>query len=90
MGPTQLPTHDRTFIPQSRTSRGQNLKLTDASNNGWKQDTHGWHSGHLQEPQYSADWGDYYSFTARMRELADVQGVDLLVVDTGDRIEGAV
>ncbi|KAF8425251.1 Ser/Thr protein phosphatase family [Tirmania nivea] len=52
-------------------------------------DTHGWHSGHLKEPQYSADWGDYYSFTVRMRELADSQGVDLLVVDTGDRIEGS-
>lgn len=51
-------------------------------------DTHGWHGGHLQESQYSADWGDYVSFTHHMRNKADEQGVDLLVVDTGDRVEG--
>ncbi|KAI5861065.1 Metallo-dependent phosphatase-like protein [Durotheca rogersii] len=52
-------------------------------------DTHGWLSGHLQEPQYSADWGDYISFTSHMRKKADEKGVDLLVIDTGDRIEGS-
>lgn len=51
-------------------------------------DTHGWHGGHLQESQYSADWGDYVSFAHHMRNKADEQGVDLLVVDTGDRVEG--
>ncbi|KAI0013814.1 Metallo-dependent phosphatase-like protein [Xylariaceae sp. FL0662B] len=51
-------------------------------------DTHGWHAGHLQEAQYSADWGDYISFTSHMRQKADEKGVDLLVIDTGDRIEG--
>ncbi|EKD14315.1 uncharacterized protein L3040_008333 [Drepanopeziza brunnea f. sp. 'multigermtubi'] len=51
-------------------------------------DTHGWHAGHLQEPQYSADWGDYISFAERIRQKADDMGVDVLVVDTGDRIEG--
>ncbi|PBP16384.1 calcineurin-like phosphoesterase [Diplocarpon rosae] len=51
-------------------------------------DTHGWHAGHLQEAQYSADWGDYISFAYRIREKADTMGVDVLVVDTGDRIEG--
>ena len=67
-------------------------------------DTHGWHAGHLQEcasshpqplhaltlsrPQYSADWGDYISFAERMRKKADDDGVDLLLIDTGDRIEG--
>ncbi|KAI2632890.1 ser/Thr protein phosphatase family [Xylaria nigripes] len=51
-------------------------------------DTHGWLAGHLQEPQYSADWGDYVSFTEHMRKKADEKGVDLLVVDTGDRVEG--
>lgn len=51
-------------------------------------DTHGWHGGHLQESQYSADWGDYVSFARHMRNKADEQGVDLLVVDTGDRVEG--
>ncbi|KAI0967893.1 ser/Thr protein phosphatase family [Xylaria arbuscula] len=51
-------------------------------------DIHGWLGGHLQEPQYSADWGDYVSFTEHMRRKADEKGVDLLVIDTGDRIEG--
>ncbi|PHH64716.1 hypothetical protein CDD80_1091 [Ophiocordyceps camponoti-rufipedis] len=51
-------------------------------------DTHGWLSGHLGEPQYSADWGDYVSFAAHMRSRADEAGSDLLVVDTGDRVEG--
>ncbi|KAG0158721.1 hypothetical protein PDIDSM_6240 [Penicillium digitatum] len=51
-------------------------------------DTHGWLAGHLQEPSYSADWGDYVSFTTHMREKAEAQGQDLLVIDTGDRVEG--
>jgi 2',3'-cyclic-nucleotide 2'-phosphodiesterase (5'-nucleotidase family) len=51
-------------------------------------DTHGWHAGHLQESQYSADWGDYVSFAEHMRKRADGKGVDLLLVDTGDRVEG--
>lgn len=51
-------------------------------------DTHGWHGGHLQESQYSADWGDYISFAHHMRKKADDKGVDLLLVDTGDRVEG--
>lgn len=51
-------------------------------------DTHGWHGGHLQEAQYSADWGDYISFAEHLRKEADDRGVDLLLVDTGDRVEG--
>lgn len=51
-------------------------------------DTHGWHAGHLQEPSYSADWGDYVSFAEHMRERADRDGSDLLLIDTGDRVEG--
>ncbi|OTB01792.1 hypothetical protein M426DRAFT_323150 [Hypoxylon sp. CI-4A] len=51
-------------------------------------DIHGWLGGHLQEAQYSADFGDYISFTEHMRKKADEKGVDLIVVDTGDRIEG--
>lgn len=51
-------------------------------------DTHGWHGGHLQEPQYSADWGDYISFAHHLRQRADDDGSDLLVIDTGDRVEG--
>ncbi|GFF50080.1 uncharacterized protein C1039.02 [Aspergillus udagawae] len=54
-------------------------------------DTHGWLAGHLQESKrasYGADWGDYVSFTTRMREKALAEGNDLLVIDTGDRVEG--
>ncbi|EAW12108.1 metallophosphoesterase family protein [Aspergillus clavatus NRRL 1] len=51
-------------------------------------DTHGWLAGHLQEASYGADWGDYVSFTTRMREKAHAEGTDLLVIDTGDRVEG--
>lgn len=51
-------------------------------------DTHGWHAGHLLEPQFSADWGDYVDFADRLREKLEAEGRDLLIVDTGDRIEG--
>lgn len=51
-------------------------------------DTHGWHAGHLLEPSYGADWGDYIDFAARLREKLEADGKDLLVIDTGDRIEG--
>ena len=51
-------------------------------------DTHGWHAGHLQEPSYSGDWGDYISFAERLKEKADRENKDLLLIDTGDRIEG--
>ncbi|TID25137.1 hypothetical protein E6O75_ATG04342 [Venturia nashicola] len=51
-------------------------------------DVHGWFGGHLQEPSFSADWGDYISFAHHLRQRADREGVDLLLVDTGDRVEG--
>ncbi|EEP77698.1 conserved hypothetical protein [Uncinocarpus reesii 1704] len=44
-------------------------------------DTHGW-------AQYGADWGDYVSFAAHLRKKAEADGTDLLLIDTGDRIEG--
>lgn len=51
-------------------------------------DTHGWHGGHLQEPQYNADWGDYISFATHLKARAAQNGTDLLLIDTGDRLEG--
>ena len=51
-------------------------------------DVHGWFGGHLQEPQYSADWGDYISFAKHLRKRADDDGSDLVLIDTGDRVEG--
>lgn len=38
---------------------------------------------------YASDWGDYISFALRMREKATSQGQDLLLIDTGDRVEGS-
>jgi 2',3'-cyclic-nucleotide 2'-phosphodiesterase (5'-nucleotidase family) len=46
-------------------------------------DTHGWLEGHIKEQNYGADWGDYASFTRRMKKKAKQMGVDLLLVDTG-------
>jgi len=51
-------------------------------------DLHGWYAGHMQEPQYSADWGDYISFAHHLRRRADEDGSDLLLIDSGDRVEG--
>lgn len=42
----------------------------------------------LSRPSYSADWGDYISFSQRLHEKADRTEVDLLLVDTGDRVDG--
>jgi len=39
-------------------------------------------------PSFSADWGDYISFAKHLRDKADAEGSDLLLIDTGDRIEG--
>jgi 2',3'-cyclic-nucleotide 2'-phosphodiesterase (5'-nucleotidase family) len=51
-------------------------------------DVHGWWGGHVQEASFSADWGDYISFAKHLRDRADADGSDLLLIDTGDRIEG--
>ncbi|KHJ32836.1 putative ser thr protein phosphatase family [Erysiphe necator] len=51
-------------------------------------DIHGWYAGHLQQGQYSADIGDYSSFIHRMREKINLNGSDLLLIDTGDRVDG--
>ncbi|TQS36288.1 hypothetical protein Golomagni_03266 [Golovinomyces magnicellulatus] len=51
-------------------------------------DIHGWNAGHQKNGQYSADFGDYISFTQRMREKTDAAGADLIIIDTGDRVDG--
>lgn len=51
-------------------------------------DTHGWLAGHILERQFSADWGDFVSFSEHARQLADSRGVDLIMVDSGDRHDG--
>ncbi|KAJ7940412.1 Metallo-dependent phosphatase-like protein [Mycena leptocephala] len=55
-------------------------------------DSHGWLLGHQKtsfpEPNYSADFGDFASFVAHMKELALTKDVDLLLVDSGDLHDG--
>lgn len=51
-------------------------------------DTHGWYLGHLNQRQYSSDWGDFVSFSDRLKQRAYTQGQDLLLVDSGDRHDG--
>ena len=49
-----------------------------------------WYGGILTciRASYSSDWGDYVSFAQHLREKADADGSDLLLIDTGDRVEG--
>jgi 2',3'-cyclic-nucleotide 2'-phosphodiesterase (5'-nucleotidase family) len=42
----------------------------------------------LLESSYAADWGDYVDFAGRLRDKLEAEGKDLLLIDTGDRIEG--
>ncbi|KAG7813270.1 hypothetical protein KL921_000816 [Ogataea angusta] len=51
-------------------------------------DTHGWYLGHINQRQYSADWGDFLSFTTHFREICHARNSDLLLIDTGDRHDG--
>lgn len=37
---------------------------------------------------FSSDWGDYVSFAKHLHDKADADGSDLLLIDTGDRVEG--
>lgn len=48
-------------------------------------DTHGWLEGHIKEENYGADWGDFVSFVAAMKQKAEDLKVDLLLIDTGVR-----
>ncbi|KAI8388326.1 nucleoside phosphatase family-domain-containing protein [Radiomyces spectabilis] len=51
-------------------------------------DTHGWLQGHVLQPQYNGDLGDFYSFVVRMKEKARKMKKDLFVVDCGDTHDG--
>ncbi|OQV06182.1 hypothetical protein CLAIMM_10794 [Cladophialophora immunda] len=51
-------------------------------------DTHGWLAGHLLDDNYSADYGDFADFVQKMKAKADVLGVDLLLIDSGDLHDG--
>lgn len=51
-------------------------------------DTHGWLGSHPVQDDYSADWGHFVSFVDQFKQhrLGDDQ--DLLVIDTGDKLDG--
>lgn len=51
-------------------------------------DTHGWYLGHLNQRQYSGDWGDFVSFETHLRNGIEKNGGDLITIDTGDRHDG--
>ena len=51
-------------------------------------DTHGWYSGHINQPLYHANWGDFISFTTHLRRITHSQNQDLLLIDSGDRHDG--
>lgn len=51
-------------------------------------DTHGWYLGHLNQRQYSGDWGDFVSFESHIRAQVQENGGDLITIDTGDRHDG--
>lgn len=50
-------------------------------------DTHGWLGSHLTQPDYDANWGDFVSFTKRLKETR-IGSNDLLIIDTGDKHDG--
>ena len=51
-------------------------------------DTHGWYLGHINQAIYHGNWGDFISFTSHLREIADLKGQDLIIIDSGDRHDG--
>lgn len=51
-------------------------------------DIHGWFPGHLLEPDFGADFGDFISFAHHLHNISNTTGVDLLLVDSGDRSDG--
>lgn len=56
-------------------------------------DTHGWLRGHthlsnIPESSYSASIADITSFKIHLQEKANQLGVDLLLVDSGDIVDG--
>ncbi|KAJ3494038.1 hypothetical protein NLG97_g4341 [Lecanicillium saksenae] len=51
-------------------------------------DTHGWLEGHIKQQNYGADWGDFVTFSRRMKQTAGNMGADLLLLDTGDLHDG--
>ena len=84
-------THERRSKPASVTPPTRPLEWGDI-NILHTTDTHGWLLGHQKssppEPNYSADFGEFASFVAHMKQIAMERDVDLLLVDSGDLHDG--
>lgn len=82
----QVPSHFRHQVKR-KTAKIRDLQWRDI-NFLHTTDTHGWYSGHINQKQYNANWGDLVAFTQHLRAVANGQNRDFLVVDTGDRHDG--
>ncbi|KAM3562338.1 hypothetical protein ARSEF4850_002819 [Beauveria asiatica] len=78
-----------TYGPKGPLEWGQiNFLHTACPSSPFQTDTHGWLEGHIKQQNYGADWGDFVTFTRRMKQTAGNMGVDLLLIDTGDLHDG--
>lgn len=79
--------HLSSYFTPERSSQIRELTWSDV-NFLHTTDTHGWYAGHHNQKNYNGDWGDFISFTQRMRGIAAENMQDLILVDSGDRHDG--
>lgn len=78
-----------TFLDLSNASDNKNVVykhsplLTNDINFIHTTDTHTW-----LKNKFGVDWGNYYDFLRSFRRGVESQGQDLIVIDTGDKIDG--
>ncbi|KAH8981512.1 Metallo-dependent phosphatase-like protein, partial [Lactarius hatsudake] len=84
--------HARRAPPQAPLTRPSRPLVWGDVNIIHTTDSHGWLLGHQKpsfpEPNSSGDFGDFASFVAHMKNIADEKDVDLLLVDSGDLHDG--
>ncbi|KAH9012112.1 Metallo-dependent phosphatase-like protein [Lactarius hengduanensis] len=84
--------HARRAPPQAPLTRPSRPLVWGDVNIIHTTDSHGWLLGHQKpsfpEPNSSGDFGDFASFVAHMKKIADEKDVDLLLVDSGDLHDG--
>ncbi|KAH9039790.1 Metallo-dependent phosphatase-like protein [Lactarius pseudohatsudake] len=84
--------HARRAPPQAPLTRPSRPLVWGDVNIIHTTDSHGWLLGHQKpsfpEPNSSGDFGDFASFVAHMKKIADKKDVDLLLVDSGDLHDG--
>ncbi|KAH3900074.1 related to 5^ nucleotidase [Saccharomycodes ludwigii] len=76
------------FYYASQGNINRDLKIGDL-NFIHTTDTHGWLGSHPNEINYNADWGDFISFTANLKQTITANKTrDFLLIDTGDKYDG--